>query len=102
MEQIDEALTICYFLAFGAAVLKAIRYWADFKRTEQRFMLLGFIASVALALALGLIAISAGPNPIWSGFALKIGIRLSIIVYALFSLAFEVIYATTFVSVVKD
>lgn len=45
-------LSICFFLAFIAAMLKMVRYIADYRRFGKFFYLVGIPANIALATAL--------------------------------------------------
>lgn len=94
-----QMLAICYFMAFVAALLKAGRYWMDYKRTGHRFYLVGVPANLCLAVALALIVVASGPDPLWSGPVLVISIRTSIIVWALLSFLFEILYGRTYLVV---
>lgn len=94
-----QILAICYFLAFVAAILKSGRYWMDYKRTGHRFYLVGVPANLVLATALALIVVASGNDPLWSGPALIISIRTAIIVWALLSFLFEILYGRTYLIV---
>lgn len=94
-----QMLAICYFMAFVAALLKCARYFMDYKRTRQRFYLVGVPANLFLALALALIVIANGNDPLWQGSALVISIRLSFIFLALLSLLFKILYGRTYLIV---
>lgn len=92
-------LAICYFMAFIAALLKCGRYWMDYKRTGHRFYLVGVPANLCLAVALALIVVASGPDPLWSGPALVVAIRTAIICWELLSFLFEILYARTYLIV---
>ena len=94
-----HVLAISYFMAFGAALLKSIRYMMDYKRTGQRFYLVGVPANLFLALALALIVVASGNNPPWSVDVIAIFIRMAIIAWAVFSLSFDVLYGRTYLIV---
>lgn len=94
-----QLLAMSYFMAFVAALLKACRYWMDYKRTGQRFYLVGVPANLILATALALIVVASGNDPLWSGPALIISIRTAIIVWALLSFLFKILYGRTYLVV---
>jgi hypothetical protein len=94
-----QVLATAYFMAFIAALLKAARYFMEYRRHRQRFYLVGVPANLALAIALALIVIGAGDDPIWQGVEIVIAIRVSIIAWAVLSLAFEVLYGRTYLIV---
>lgn len=94
-----HVLAICYFMPFVAALLKCGRYFMDYKRTAQNFYLIGVPANLFLALALALIVVANGNDPLWQGSALVISIRLSFIFWALLSLLFEILYGRTYLIV---
>lgn len=94
-----QVLAISYFMAFVAALLKCGRYWMDYKRTGQRFYLVGIPANLFLALALALIVVASGANPPWSVDVMAIFIRMAIIFWAVLSLLFEVFYGRTYLIV---
>jgi hypothetical protein len=96
---IHQILAACYFLAFIAALLKAARYFIDYRRQRQWFHLVGIPANLFLALALALITILAGADPMWHNETMRIAIRFSIIAWAVLSLVFEVLYARTYLIV---
>ncbi len=93
-------LASCYFLAFVAAVLKIFRYLADFRRFGQPFYLAGIPANIALAVALVLLIVGSGPDPIWRTAASAFVVRLAIALWAIFSLLFELFYGRTYVVIV--
>lgn len=95
----DDFLRIAYYAALAAALLKAVRYFTDYQRKAQWFYLVGIPSNLALGIALGLIAISAGEEPLIDGPWMRMAIRLAFMAWALFSLAFELLYAKTFVIV---
>ena len=95
-------LSICFFLAFIAAVLKTIRYLADYRRFGRFFYLVGIPANGALALALALIIVGSGPDPIWRNAVTIIAVRLAIATWAVFSLLFEILYSRTYLIIVVD
>lgn len=94
-----QLLALSYFMAFVAAILKCVRYWMDYKRTGHRFYLVGVPANMCLAIALALIVVASGNDPLWSGPALVIAIRTAIIVWALLSFLFEILYGRTYLVV---
>lgn len=94
-----QLLAMSYFMAFVAAVLKACRYWMDYKRTGHRFYLVGVPANLTLATALALIVVASGNDPLWSGPALAIAIRTTIILWALLSFLFQILYGRTYLVV---
>lgn len=94
-----QMLAICYFMAFVAALLKSGRYWMDYKRTGQSFYLVGVPANLCLAVALALIVVGSGPDPLWQGLALLVMIRTAIILWAILSLLFEILYSRTYLVV---
>ena len=94
-----QVLAICYFMAFVAALLKCGRYFMDYKRTRQSFYLVGVPANLFLALALALIVVASGDNPPWPAAEMAIFIRMSIIVWAVMSLLFEILYGRTYLIV---
>ena len=94
-----QVLAISYFMAFVAALLKSGRYLMDYKRTGQRFYLVGVPANLFLALALALIVVASGNNPPWSVEVLAVIIRTAIIAWAVMSLLFEVLYGRTYLVV---
>ncbi len=94
-----QLLAMSYFMAFVAATLKCIRYWMDYKRTGHRFYLVGVPATLCLAIALALIVVASGPDPLWSGPALVIAIRTSIVFWALLSFLLEILYGRTYLVV---
>jgi hypothetical protein len=96
---IHQILATCYFMAFIAALLKAARYFIDYRRQGQWFHLVGVPANLFLALALALITILAGADPMWHSEVMRIAIRFSIIAWAILSLSFEVLYARTYLIV---
>lgn len=95
-------LSICFFLAFIAAALKILRYMADYRRFRKFFYLVGIPANVALATALGLIIVGSGPDPIWRNATTVVLVRLSIALWAVFSLLFEILYSRTYLIIVAD
>lgn len=94
-----HVLAICYFMAFIAALLKCGRYFMDYKRTGQYFYLVGVPANLFLALALALIVVASGANPPWPVSVMAVSIRIAIIVWAVLSLLFEVLYGRTYLIV---
>ncbi len=94
-----QLLAMSYFMAFVAALLKACRYWMDYKRTGQRFYLVGVPANLFLALALALIVVASGSNPPWPASVMAVSIRIAIIAWAVLSLSFEVLYGRTYLIV---
>lgn len=94
-----QVLAISYFMAFVAALLKSGRYLMDYKRTGQRFYLVGVPANLFLALALALIVVASGDNPPWPVDVMAVSIRIAIIVWAVLSLSFEVLYGRTYLIV---
>lgn len=94
-----RVLAFCYFLAFVAAMLKGVRYWMDYKRTGHRYYLIGIPANIGLAVGCALIVVASGPDPLWSGPQLTIAIRTAIILWALLSFCFELLYARTYLIV---
>lgn len=97
MLTLTQIATVCYFLALVAAILKAWRYWLDWRRREQWFYLVGIPANLLLATALVLLIIGSGADPVWIGDGFRITLRLSIMLWAILSLLFEVLYVRTFV-----
>lgn len=95
----DDFLTIAYFAALVAACLKAVRYYIDYQRREQWFYPVGIPANLSLGIALALIAISTGENPLIEGFWLRVTIRSAFMVWAIASLSFELLYARTYLIV---
>jgi len=95
-------LSICFFLAFIAAVLKTVRYMADYRRFGKFFYLVGIPANVALAVALGLLIVGSGPDPLWRNAAIVVTVRLAIATWAVFSLLFEILYSRTYLIIVSD
>lgn len=94
-----QILAASYFMAFIAALIKTARYFADYRRHRQSFYLVGVPANLALALALALIVIRSGDDPVWRGAASIAAIRGSIVVWAVLSLVFEVLYGRTYLVV---
>lgn len=94
-----QLLAFSYFMAFVAAVLKACRYWMDYKRTGHRFYLVGVPANLTLATALALIVVASGPDPLWSGPTMVVAIRTAIVCWSLLSFLFEILYARTYLIV---
>lgn len=94
-----QMLAICYFMAFVAALLKSGRYWMDYKRTGQSFYLVGVPANLCLAVALALIVVAGGDDPLWSGPMLVVSIRISIALWAVLSLLFDIMYGRTYLIV---
>ena len=94
-----QVLAISYFMAFVAALLKAGRYLMDYKRTGQRFYLVGVPANLFLALALALLVVASGDNPPWPVDVMVVSIRIAIIAWAVMSLLFEVLYGRTYLIV---
>lgn len=92
-------LAVCYFMAFVAALLKAGRHYMDYRRTGQRFYLIGVPTNFSLAIALALIIVASGADPLWRGPVLIIAIRTAIILWAIFSLLFEILYGRTYLVV---
>lgn len=97
MLTLSQIVTVCYFLALVASVLKAWRYWLDWRRKEKWFYLIGIPAYLSLVLALALIIIGSGADPAWIGEGSLLMLRLSIMLWAILSLLFEVLYVKTFV-----
>lgn len=95
-------LSICFFLAFIAAVLKTVRYMADYRRFGKLFYLVGIPADGALAVALALIIVGAGPDPLWRNAVTVIAVRLAIATWAVFSLLFEILYSRTYLIILSD
>lgn len=94
-----QVLAISYFMAFVAALLKSGRYLMDYKRTGQRFYLVGVPANLFLALALALIVVASGNNPPWPESVMAVSIRIAIIAWAVLSLLFEMMYGRTYLVV---
>lgn len=94
-----QVLAFCYFLAFLAALLKAARYYVDYRRSGRGYYLIGVPANLALALALALIVVANGQSPLWQGEAVIVAIRLSFIAWAVLSMLFEVLYVRTYLVV---
>jgi len=92
----------CYFLAFVAAALKTVRYLADYRRFGNIFYLVGIPANVALAVALALLIVGSGPDPIWRTATTAFVVRLSIALWAVFSLLFEILYSRTYLVIRPD
>ncbi len=95
-------LSTCFFLAFIAAVLKTVRYMADYRRFGKVFYLVGIPANIALAVALGLLIVGSGPDPLWRNATTVVLVRLSIALWAVFSLLFEILYSRTYLIIVAD
>ena len=93
-------LSTCFFLGFIAAVLKTIRYMADYRRFGKFFYLVGIPANIALAL--GLLIVGSGPAPLWRNAVTIIAVRLAIATWAVFSLLFEILYSRTYLIIVSD
>ena len=85
----------CYFLAFIAAMLKVIRYLFDYRRV-------GIPANVALAVALALLIVGSGPDPLWRTATTVVLVRLAIALWAVFSLLFELLYGRTYLVIESD
>lgn len=94
-----QVLAISYFMAAVAATLKAVRYYADYRRTKQKFYLVGVPANLFLALALAMIVVASGNNPPWSLEVMGVIIRMAIIAWAVMSLLFEMLYGRTYLVV---
>lgn len=92
----------CYFLAFVAAMLKVLRYIADYRRFGASFYLVGIPANVALAVALALLIVGSGPDPLWRTATTVILVRLAIALWAVFSLLFELLYGRTYLVIEPD
>ena len=92
----------CYFLAFVAAMLKTIRYIADYRRFRASFYLVGIPANIALGIALALLIVGSGPDPLWRNVTTVIVVRLAIAFWAIFSLLFEVLYGRTYLVIAPD
>ena len=95
----EQALLYCYYLGMFAAILKAGRYAVDAHRNKQRFFLVGVPANLALAAALLILAARAGG---WPGEWLRLGIRLSFVLWADMALLFEILYIASFTKVIRD
>lgn len=92
-----QILAAAYFVAMVTAGAKAARYYAEYKLTQIRIRLLGVAANLVLALAMGLIIVANGSNPIWDPVPLRLTIRFSIITWAILGASFEVLYAPSYV-----
>lgn len=90
---IDYILAVCYFLGIVTAIFKAVRYTVDWKRRDQWFYLIGLPANIALAIAMAILVITAGPDPIFRGPSMVIALRTAIMTWAIWSVIFEILYA---------
>jgi len=97
-----QLLAGCYFLAFIAAMLKVIRYLFDYRRFGSTFYLVGIPANVALAVALALLIVGSGPDPLWRTATTVVLVRLAIALWAVFSLLFELLYGRTYLVIESD
>ena len=96
---LNDILGISFFLAAMAAVLKAIRHVVEYRRHHMRFYLLGVPANLAFAIALALIIVGSGPDPVWRTTATVMLFRWLIIVWAVLGLLFEFLYSRTYIVV---
>lgn len=83
-------------------MLKVVRYIADYRRFGKFFYLVGIPANIALAVALALIIVGSGPDPLWRNATTVVLVRLSIALWAVFSLLFEILYSRTYLIIVAD
>lgn len=96
---LNDILGISFFIAAFAAVLKAIRHVVEYKRHHQRFYLIGVPANLAFAIALALIIVGSGPDPVWRNDVTVTLFRWLIIVWAVLGLLFEFLYSRTYIIV---
>lgn len=89
-----------FFLAFVAAVLKVARYVVDYRRFGESFYLMGIPANIALAGGLALLIVGSGPDPLWRTSTTVILVRLSIALWGIFSLLFELFYGRTYLVII--
>jgi len=99
MDWFDRLLTASYFFGLIASFIYAARGYLDYKRRKQWFRLLDIPAFGSLALVLLLILVGTGHSPRFSGDGLSIAIRLSLISWALFSVAYAACYIWAFITI---
>lgn len=99
MTPVAQLLSICYLFVVFACILKVFRCYFEYRSTRQKFRLIGIAVSVALGATAALISVGIGHNPPISGEVLKIAIRASFAVYAVLALSFELVYASSFISI---
>jgi len=101
MDLLSHVLTACYFFAMVTTLLKAARYYVDYRRKRQWFYFLGVPGNIAFFIALTLILVNSGENPLLSGDWIITGIRGSYMGWAIFGILFEILYIATFVVINK-
>lgn len=96
---LNDILGISFFLAAVTAMWKAMRYVLDSRRHKQWFYLIGMLGNVSFALALALIIVGSGPDPVWRNETTVILFRLLVFVWAVLGIIFEVMYGRTYIVV---
>lgn len=99
---IQQILTIGCLAGLTAAMLKALRYWLDYRRRGKWFYLVGVPANLALAFTLALLVISTGDDPAIPLPTLRTMIRASLMTWAGLGLLFEILYIASFMELKKD
>jgi len=96
---LDDILGISFFLAAVTAVWKAVRYVLDSRRHRKWFYLIGMLANVSFAIALGLIIVGSGPDPVWRNDTTVTLFRLLVFAWAVLGILFEFMYGRTYIVV---
>lgn len=93
------ALTAAYFMGAFASLFGILRACVDYRRTGQRVRLMGVFTHASIFSVCTLIAASSGSNPVFSPEFTRTGIRVSFMTWAVFEMAFGVLYAWTYLYV---